>query len=60
MIIDRYIDAIGHGRSKIYGINGSEKADIKQKVFMIDTEESDNKRMRINVAFMIFWQEPGV
>ena len=42
VIPDRFIKSPGHGRSKIYGINGSDKTYLKQKMLMIVTEESNN------------------
>ena len=51
--IYKCINATGHGRSKIDGINGSDKIYLKQKMYMIGTEESNDKSMRINSASMI-------
>ena len=48
------INAPGHGRSKIYGIHGSGKSYLRQKMCMIGTKQANNKVMIMNVASMIW------
>ena len=52
VIIGRCINDPGCGKSKIDGINVSNKIYLKQKMCMIGTEESNNKSMIIN-AYLI-------
>ena len=47
------INAPGHGRSKIYGIHGSGKSYLRQKMCMIGTKQANNKVTIMNVASMI-------
>ena len=54
VIIDICINAPGHGRSKIYSINGSKKKNLKQKMCMIATEESNNESIVMNASSMIY------
>ena len=53
VIINRCINAPGHGRSKIYGIIGSYKAYLRQIILIIGTEESNNENKRMNETPMI-------
>ena len=53
VIIDKYINAPCHERSKKNGSNISDKTYLKQKMCMIGTEEYNNESMRINEASMI-------
>ena len=41
LIIDIWIIAPGHGKSKIDGINEAVNTYLKQKMYMIGTEESN-------------------
>ena len=54
VIIYIFINDTCHKRSKIYGINGSEKIYLKQNVCIIGTEEYNNEIMRMNTASMIY------
>ena len=51
--IDRLINAPGHGRNKIDGINGADKTYIWQKMCMISTDESNNEKRRIEAFSMV-------
>ena len=42
VIIYRCINAPGKGRIKIYGINGYDNIYLRQKIFMVGTEEHNN------------------
>ena len=53
VIIDICINDQGHGRNKIYCINGSDKTYLKQKICIKGTEEWNKEITRMNAASMI-------
>ena len=53
MIIDRCMNDPSHGRRKIDGINGSKETYLKQNIFIIGTEVSNNEIVSMNVDSII-------
>ena len=54
VVIDRCINNSRQGIRKIYGINGSEKSYVIQKMFIMGTKEAKNESTRANEASMIY------
>ena len=50
VIIDRCIHSSGRGRINVDVIHGYDKSYLRQKMFMIGTEESNNDIMMMNAA----------
>ena len=60
VVIDRCVSAPGHGRSKIDGINGADKAYLRSKMAMIGSHEYNNMDRRMDSASIVLNQHNNI